>query len=162
MRITRGPAREHIRLGAARRGKSSYTDGLQPVCTLAERDLGFPYDRHTFGVDVAQTMMSEFSWSAYAVRDGTDHTQYREWVLRGRQPPRHVDFAEYLERSIRLSGARHINGEVIALDYSAGLQPWKVVWKDGASRKAMDFDGVVITGSGSPLPPAPQCQRQSL
>lgn len=146
---------EHIRLGAAWRGKSGYTDGLQPVCTLAERDLGFPYDRHTFGVDVAQTMMSEFSWSAYAVRDGTDHTQYREWVLRGRQPPRHVDFAEYLERSIRLSGARHINGEVIALDYSAGLQPWRVVWEDGPSRKAMDFDGVVITGSGSPLPSLP-------
>lgn len=30
-------------IGAHWSGKHGYTDGLQPLCTLAERDLGFPY-----------------------------------------------------------------------------------------------------------------------
>jgi len=65
---------EHDALAAAWRGGSGYIDGLQPLCTLAERDLGFPYSRTSFGPDVARDMFVHFSWQAFAVREGLDRS----------------------------------------------------------------------------------------
>ena len=54
-------------LGAAWSGRSGYTDGTQPLCTLAERDLGYPYDRATFGVRAAGLMQGLFSYDGVVI-----------------------------------------------------------------------------------------------
>jgi mycobactin lysine-N-oxygenase len=78
---------EPDKFGAAWTGTSGYTDGLQPLCTLAERDFGFPYDRMTFGDAVAADMLSRFSWHRFSVEEGIDDTLYENWVVQGRKPP---------------------------------------------------------------------------
>ena len=152
---------ESDHLGAAWSGRSGYTDGTQPLCTLAERDLGYPYDRATFGVRAAGLMQGLFSWHAFCVREGTDRIEYNEWVTRGRNPPIHSDFARYVESSIRLSGAQQIRGEVVELDYTISGNLWLITWRDSAGQlHRSTYDGVVITGSGPPKPPLPQANSR--
>lgn len=148
---------EHDRLAAAWRGGSGYTDGLQPLCTLAERDLGFPYGRTSFGPEVARDMFMYFSWQAFAVREGLDRAQYDQWVLRGRNPPSHAHFAEYLKSAFTMSGALLEPRRVTALDYDASARKWVVDATDVASGHVsrLPFDGVVVTGSGPAFSPLP-------
>lgn len=51
-------------------GESGYTDGVQCLCTPAERDLGFPYS-DAFGEPgkIAERMLAEYSWAAYLKRE---------------------------------------------------------------------------------------------
>jgi hypothetical protein len=58
-------------VGAAWRGSIGYTDGVQPLCTLAERDLGFPYDTASYGPGVAQAMVCDFSWQSFVPSSST-------------------------------------------------------------------------------------------
>jgi mycobactin lysine-N-oxygenase len=145
-------------LGASWSGRFGYTDGLQLLCTLAERDLGYPYDRRTFGDAVAERLFAQFSWHRFSVSAGVDESEYGNWVLRGRRPPAHRDFARYIEYAILKSQARHEARSVEQLDYNYSGQKWSLSgsgWRE-------EFDGVVITGSIDPLPPmqnAPGNQR---
>src|SRR5260221_2211784 len=88
-------------LGASWSGRFGYTDGMQLLCTLAERDLGYPYDARTFGEAVAEHLFAEYSWHRFSVYAG----EYGNWVLRGRRPQAHRDFARYIEYAIQKSGA---------------------------------------------------------
>lgn len=146
---------EGKRLAAAWDGGSGYTDGLQPLCTLAERDLGFPYSRTSFAPEVANDMFMNFSWHAYAVREGMDRAQYDQWVLRGRNPPSHTHFAKYLRSAFALSGAQLTQRSVTALDYEPNKKKWIVYSMALASKHIAQayFDGVVVTGSGPALSP---------
>jgi hypothetical protein len=67
--------------------------------TLAERDLGFPYDTASYGPSVAQAMVCDFSWQSFAI-NSAGPARYRDWVVNGRHPPRHIDFADYLENAV--------------------------------------------------------------
>jgi mycobactin lysine-N-oxygenase len=87
-------------LGAAWRGMFGYTDGLQPLCTLAERDLGFPYDRTSFGDAVASEMLARFSWQRFSVALGIADTLYENWVVQGRRPPTHRNYARYKQEHV--------------------------------------------------------------
>ncbi|MBV8034135.1 SidA/IucD/PvdA family monooxygenase [Roseateles sp.] len=146
---------ERDTLGAHWSGGNGYTDGLQPLCTLAERDLGFPYHL-AYGKAVAEDLFAEYSWQAFAVREGLGPAGYEQWVLNGRHPPAHSDFAAYLESSIRRSGAEVRYGEVHGLDHDARTGRWQVTWTGKSGTLGIDrHDAVVITGSGPALPPLP-------
>src|SRR5208337_5168357 len=92
---------EHQQIGAAWSGHAGYTDGLQRICTLAERDLGYPYDYSTFGARTAHEMLNRFSWQAFCLEQGTANAKYNEWVARGRLSPTHIDYSGYLQRVAR-------------------------------------------------------------
>jgi mycobactin lysine-N-oxygenase len=75
-------------LAAAWRGEHGYTDGDQPLCTPAERDLGFPYDALTFGRRVAEEMLASFGWQRFKIDaprggrglTGTSRTHIRIYI----------------------------------------------------------------------------------
>jgi mycobactin lysine-N-oxygenase len=146
---------EPIAPGAAWTGVNGYTDGIQPLCTLAERDFGFPYDRTTFGDNVASIMLAEFSWQRFCVAEGINDTLYANWVVQGRQPPAHSDFAAYIASAIRKSQVRIRAEQVTNLDYDFNNQKWMVTSHGGSNQPPFrdSFDGVVVTGSGGSLPP---------
>jgi len=146
-------------VGAAWRGAIGYTDGIQPLCTLAERDLGFPYDTATYGSDVAQAMVADFSWQSFAI-DAAGPSRYRDWVVHGRHPPRHIDFADYLEnavsKAVRQGAASLIPQAVSSVDYDTASGMWRVgATSASGGRVFNDYDGVVLTGSGPPHPALP-------
>jgi mycobactin lysine-N-oxygenase len=141
-------------VGAAWRGSIGYTDGVQPLCTRAERDLGFPYDTSTYGPDVAQAMVSDFSWQSYA-SNPTGTPRYHDWVVKGRHPPRHIDFAHYLKyavtKAVRQGAARLIKQKVSAVDFDSTAGKWQMVSTDSSGLPTYnEYDGVVITGNGRP------------
>ena len=150
---------ERNQAGAAWCGLHGYTDGLQPLCTPAERDLGFPYERLSFGAPlaaaVAEQMQREFSWHAFCIAEGIDATSYHDWVLRGRKPPAHNDFVRYLDFATRRSRATVEVGTVHEIDYYARDSKWVVSWLDVDRNPAgrRSFDAVVVTGSGPPKDP---------
>jgi len=144
---------ERTAFGAAWTGGHGYTDGLQPLCTLAERDLGFPYGR-AYGADVAEAMFARYSWQAFGVQAASGRAHYEQWVLHGRRPPAHLDFARYLDWAIRNSGAGHVHGTVTGLAHDATSHQWEVTWEDAIGRQHTDpHDAVVVTGSGPPVRP---------
>lgn len=136
---------ERATLGAHWGGQHGYTDGRQRLCTPAERDLGFPYDRDSFGAEVAAAMQARFSWGAFAVATGI----HDDWVDRGRPRPTHGEFAAYCAHALRSSGAGIVFGEVTGLDVQRGR--WRVhvtSLEDGAAATDGGFDGIVVTGPG--------------
>jgi len=145
---------EHQQIGAAWSGHAGYTDGLQRICTLAERDLGYPYDYSTFGARTAHEMLNRFSWQAFCLEQGTANAKYNEWVARGRLSPTHIDYSGYLQRvareCIQAGGVQIRLQEVTGIDYVRGQ--WRVTSQWGATANTDDFDGVVMTGSGDPWP----------
>ncbi len=129
-------------------GESGYTDGVQCLCTPAERDLGFPYS-DAFGEPgkIAERMLAEYSWAAYLIRND----EYARWVGAGRHRPSHEAFAAYIADAIARSGAVVEIGEVFKLRRQDGA--WTVFYdRDGNEEDLSEFDGVVITGSGPPRP----------
>lgn len=129
-------------------GASGYTDGVQCLCTPAERDLGFPYS-DAFGEPgkIAERMLAEYSWAAYLIRND----EYARWVGAGRHRPSHEAFAAYIADAIARSGAVVEIGEVFKLRRQDGA--WTVFYdRDGNEEDLSEFDGVVITGSGPPRP----------
>jgi mycobactin lysine-N-oxygenase len=138
-------------VGAAWRGSIGYTDGVQPLCTRAERDLGFPYDTQTYGPKVAQAMHVDFSWQSFAITSAG----YHDWVVKGRNPPPHIDFANYLDyavkKAVAVGAASLIPETVSAVDFVNATGTWRIESKDSSgATTSNDYDGVVITGSGRP------------
>jgi mycobactin lysine-N-oxygenase len=145
---------EQNRAGSAWSGQFGYTDGDQELCTSAERDVGFPYDRDLDMAfpNLASTTFAKFSWHAFLVAEGSKSESYGEWVARGRRPPLHRDFADYLSFVASRSGSRIEAATVTHIDYDSGTRQWLL-----STNKAhqIQFDGVVITGNGPPYPNLP-------
>ena len=146
-------------VGAAWRGSIGYTDGVQPLCTVAERDLGFPYDSTSYGTGVARAMMGEFSWQSYAIT-ASGPSRYKDWVVNGRHPPRHLDFADYLDdavsKSVRHGATTLVPSTVTSVDFVNTIGVWRVESSDSRGMvTSADYDGVVVTGSGRPQPALP-------
>jgi len=142
---------EQHRVGANWCGEHGYTHRDIFLCTLAEKDVGFPYcsecwNEHNSAVDTA---MLRFSWTTFLVEKG----QYATWVDRGRRSPSHQVFVEYLgwvaEKS-RLSAHLH-TAEVIEIDIRAGK--WLLTCRAEGDQATTDVvgDGLLITGHGDPL-----------
>lgn len=139
---------ERSEVGANWSGRHGYTDGIQRLCTPAERDLGFPY-LPTFGSDVVALMQARFSWNAYLVNQADLEPRYADWVNRGRRPPTHADFAAYLDFAFKRAMSVPAIGRVTKLIRDGAT--WKVRQIDAATKDVLefpDFHGVVFTGPG--------------
>lgn len=141
---------EEKSIGAAWGGQDGYSDGEQRLCTLAERDLGFPY-KSLYGRN-ADSHMLNFSWQRFLV---SRPQEYSGWVDAGRKPPKHRKFADYLNWALDRAGNTPIIGKVTLVEATSGQ--WGVDYVDatGVTVRHPDlFDGVVMTGPGParPLP----------
>src|SRR5689334_3477310 len=74
-------------------GHQGYTNGLLPLGTPPEKDVGYPYAEswgaHSAAVTAA---MSDYSWQRHLIARGT----YADWVDRGRLRPTHRQWSYYL------------------------------------------------------------------
>lgn len=135
-------------IGANWDGRHGYTDGEQRLCTVAERDLGFPY---ASDLDpVLGEALHAYSWARFMVSKGGIPNEHAEWVASGRHPPTHKLFAEYLEwafASIANDDLRHIRAKVIGMN-AVGDRWLLTSIQDGIPLQHGPFDGVVVTGPG--------------
>lgn len=142
---------ERFIIGANWSGHHGYTDGRQPLCTPAERDLGFPYEARLLNRQQVSELYGDYSWAAYKVAESPNGRGYLDWVNRGRNPPTHAEFAAYLQWAVKKSGAVLQIAEVTGLEHEGGK--WVVRTRTAATRRigrSAGFDGVVITGPGGP------------
>ena len=137
--------------GAAWSGKIGYTDGLQPLGTSPEKDLGFPYraryskpelNAKRSQIDAA---MQRFSWQAYQVDAG----RFQTWIDRGRPAPLHQEWAGYLrwvhDRLVRTGDVTVLNGDVSKFSIEDGC--WRVSLKEEPEERIL-LQALVITGTG--------------
>jgi mycobactin lysine-N-oxygenase len=140
---------EHI--GAYWSGKSGYTDGQQRLCTIAERDVGYPYNS-MFGRDVDVAMSSKFSWGRFLhTRPSGYETGYSTWVDAGRKPPLHKHFAAYLQWIVAESSSQVQLVKQRVTRLAVDGKDWQVDTMDqkgiGSTHSAR-FDATVVTGPG--------------
>ena len=141
---------EKKEIGANWNGDSGYTDGVQRLCTPAERDLGYPYVsgfETSRSNEVNQIVYENFSWPSFLL---TESQRFSRWVDGGRKPPKHAEFAEYLVWALKRSEATVKTTEVRQL--AVKDSKWQVFGGSpgGMLRLASRtlFDGVVVSGPG--------------
>lgn len=144
--------------GASWDGRHGYTDGEQPLCTPPERDLGFPYEATTFGPKAASTMYAQFSWHTFCVEAGAGPLRYADWISRGQRRPKHKEFAKYLVWALAKAtalhpGVKHVPVVVRDIAYSTTAKMWELRFSGLLLAGTEQFNGVVVTGSGTPLQP---------
>lgn len=136
---------EKQEVGAHWTGNSGYTDGLQRLCTPAERDVGFPYASKG-GEQVDMLMHSQFSWQSYLL---SQPHEYSRWVDHGTRPPMHRDFARYLSWVVQRSSSALVVEEVTKLRANAGKWVVESMKRgDRPSAYPTEFDGVVVSSPG--------------
>jgi mycobactin lysine-N-oxygenase len=123
-------------------GRQGYTNGLLPLGTPPEKDVGYPYAA-SWGDATADVVaaMAEYSWQRHLIRHGL----YSDWVDRGRMRPTHRQWSAYLREVAEVAGAEVVSGAVTGLEVAGGGDRWEVTLEAG---DAIAADGVVITGSG--------------
>jgi len=143
---------EKVGIGAAWTGDNGYSDGEQRLCTLAERDLGFPYNslysEYDTRVDVE---MLKYSWQQFLVSQQLQSQELRfsGWVDAGRKPPKHRVFAEYLRWAAKQVGNTPVIGEVTKVEIID--EKWVVRYNDieeNQEKTSDPFDGIVMSGPG--------------
>ena len=122
-------------------GRQGYTNGLLPLGTPPEKDVGYPYAAGwgDASADVVAAM-AEYSWQRHLIRHGA----YSDWVDRGRMRPTHRAWSAYLREVADAAEAEIVSGAVTGLEVTGGDR-WKVRLAAGAEIAA---DGLVITGAG--------------
>lgn len=128
-------------IGASWLGSDGYTDGNEPLCTPAERDLGFPY--LSSRPDIDRLVYERFSWASFLV----DRQEYADWVARGRLPPSHSTFAEYLVWAADRAGSPIEIAEVTGLEWLTDQKKWQITYTVDARASTELYDGVVVTGA---------------
>jgi mycobactin lysine-N-oxygenase len=122
-------------------GRQGYTNGLLPLGTPPEKDVGYPYAAGwgDASADVV-TAMAEYSWQRHLIRHGA----YSDWVDRGRMRPTHRAWSAYLREVAVAAEAEIVSGVVTGLEVTGG-DHWEVRLAAGDEIAA---DGLVITGAG--------------
>jgi mycobactin lysine-N-oxygenase len=122
-------------------GRQGYTNGLLPLGTPPEKDVGYPYAASwgAASADVAAAI-AEYSWQRHLIRHGV----YGDWVDRGRMRPTHRQWSAYLREVAEVAEAEIVCGVVTRLEV-AGDDRWEVTLEAGDTFAA---DGVVMTGAG--------------
>jgi mycobactin lysine-N-oxygenase len=122
-------------------GRQGYTNGLLPLGTPPEKDVGYPYAANwgDASADVVAAM-AEYSWQRHLIRHGV----YSDWVDRGRMRPTHRQWCAYLREVAEVAEAEIVSGVVTGLEVADGDR-WEVTLEAG---DAIAADGVVITGAG--------------
>jgi mycobactin lysine-N-oxygenase len=132
-------------------GRQGYTNGLLPLGTPSEKDIGFPYADSWGAASPAVTAaMADYSWQRHLIAHGT----YADWVDRGRLRPTHRQWSSYLREVADKAEAEIIAGEAVGLEadderWRLSLEPGQTIWADG----------VVFTGPGPPISVAGQPQQ---
>jgi len=124
-------------------GGQGYTNGLLPLGTPPEKDVGFPYadswGRTTPAVTAA---MADYTWQRHLIGRGA----YADWVDRGRMRPTHRQWSWYLREAAEKARAEILAAEVTGLE--ADGERWRLAVEPG---EAIWADGVVVTGAGPPI-----------
>ena len=129
-------------------GGQGYTNGLLPLGTPPEKDVGYPYPDSWGAASAPVTRaMAEFSWQRHLIA----HGRYADWVDRGRMRPTHREWSAYLGEVAERAEAEIVGGELVGLDVEG--DGWRLALEGGQSISA---DGVVFTGSGPPIAVAGQ------
>ena len=124
-------------------GRQGYTNGLLPLGTPPEKDVGYPYAA-SWGDASADVVaaMAEYSWQRHLIRHGV----YSDWIDRGRMRQAHRQWCAYLREVAEVAEAEIVSGVVTGLEVADGDR-WEVTLEAG---DAIAADGVVITGAGRP------------
>ena len=121
-------------------GRRGYTNGLLPLGTPPEKDIGFPYADSWGGASIGVSdAMTRFSWHRHLVERG----QYADWVDRGRLRPSHRRWSAYLRAVAQEAEAEVLEADVVGLELEG--ERWRLSLAEGAPLAA---DGVVLTGAG--------------
>jgi len=132
-------------------GRQGYTNGLLPLGTPPEKDIGFPYAASWGSASAAVTAaMATFSWQRHLIAHGV----YADWVDRGRLRPTHRQWSAYLREVAANAGAEIAAGELVGLEVDG--ERWHLTVEPGEELSA---DGVVFTGAGPPIEVAGQPQE---
>jgi mycobactin lysine-N-oxygenase len=132
-------------------GRQGYTNGLLPLGTPPEKDVGFPYaDSWGDTTPAVTAAMADYTWQRHLI----DHGAYADWVDRGRMRPTHRQWSWYLREVAEKAQAEVITAEVTRLE--ADGEKWRLETEPG---EAISADGVVITGAGPPVRVAGQPDR---
>jgi mycobactin lysine-N-oxygenase len=131
-------------------GRQGYTNGLLPLGTPPEKDVGFPYP-HSWGAASSSVTaaMADYSWQRHLIAHGS----YADWVDRGRLRPTHREWSFYLREVADKARAEIVADEVVAVEADGGQ--WRLTLQAGHEIRA---DGVVFTGAGPPIGVAGQPQ----
>jgi mycobactin lysine-N-oxygenase len=141
---------EPERVGANWAGKSGYTDGEQRLCTIVERDVGYPYNS-MFEESVDAAMSSKFSWARFLhTRPSGYEKGYSTWVDAGRKPPRHRHFADYLKWVMDEASPQVQVVKERVVHLTADGKRWQIetVSRNGRATHSTRFDATVVTGPG--------------
>jgi mycobactin lysine-N-oxygenase len=122
-------------------GRQGYTNGLLPLGTPPEKDVGYPYAAGwgDASADVVAAM-AEYSWQRHLIRHGA----YSDWIDRGRMRPTHRAWSAYLREVADSAEAEIVSGVVTGLEVTGGDR-WGIRLAAGDEIAA---DGLVITGAG--------------
>ncbi len=124
-------------------GRQGYTNGLLPLGTPPEKDVGFPYADSWGPASPAVTAaMADYTWQRHLIGRGA----YADWVDRGRRRPTHRQWSWYLREVADKAQAEIIEAEVTGLE--ADGEQWRLTLQPGEDIWA---DGVVVTGAGPPI-----------
>jgi len=124
-------------------GRQGYTNGLQPLGTPPEKDVGFPYTDSWGPSSAAVTAaMADYTWQRHLIAKGA----YADWVDRGRGRPTHRQWSWYLREVADRAQAEIVQAEVTRLEVDG--ERWRLAVEPG---EAIWADGVVITGAGPPV-----------
>jgi len=128
-------------------GDSGFTDGENRLCTLPDKDIGFPYSS-IFGEQVNAEMF-KYSWSSFLI----DTNKYREWIERGKPQPLHKDWYEYLkwvwERTN--TNTQFIKGDVTKIQIVPTNNIWNIKVKTDNGPRTVKGNSLVLTGPGKPI-----------
>jgi mycobactin lysine-N-oxygenase len=126
-------------------GQNGYTNGVLPLGTPPEKDIGYPYPPSWGGASGAVTAaMADVSWQRYLI----DRGAYADWVDRGRLRPAHREWSAYLRDVAARGQAEIVAGELTGLDVAGERWRLDVAGARPPEAGALEADGVVVTGSG--------------
>jgi mycobactin lysine-N-oxygenase len=138
--------------GSHWRGGAGYTDGLQPLGTAPDKDLGFPYlaTRWSPDAEAVNAAMRQVSWPAFLCDGTSPFASFENWIDQGRPTPRHDQWAAYLawaaDRIQTRAGTAVVKARVTGLTVEG--DQWRVSVHDGTTHVV---DALVVTGPGEPL-----------
>lgn len=128
-------------------GQHGYTDGHAPLGTPPEKDIGFPYASTNYGGpdanDAVNQAMTQFSWMAFRIQNGP--YSYADWVDRGKPPPSHGHWADYLQWVAERVDLDITQAELSSI--SVCDDRWRLSLDSG---HVLDTNGLVLTSPGPP------------
>jgi mycobactin lysine-N-oxygenase len=129
------------------RGQAGFTDGEGELGTPPEKDIGYPYNsEYGSAVDLA---MLRYSWQAHKIQ--LSKTAYSNWIDRGRWPPKHAEWAHYLETALEDASPQEIIREATVTSVEPAGGKLIVTAQHRTTARVIEADGVVFTGPGEPI-----------